>query len=73
MSGKWKKSAIRKVLIILFGYHLVRRVNIKINFFLQVYLKGVSCMILFPLFVTGVVDTGGKYAAGIVERHQQYR
>jgi hypothetical protein len=48
-------------------------VNILINLFLQVHC--VSNLILFPLFATGVrrqicpgvVDTGGKFAAGVVD------
>jgi hypothetical protein len=29
-------------------------------------LSGVCSLILFPLFATGVNDTGGKFAAGVV-------
>jgi hypothetical protein len=29
-------------------------------------LSGVCSLILFPLFATGVSDTGGKFAAGVV-------
>jgi hypothetical protein len=28
-------------------------------------LSGISSLILFPLFTTGVIDTGGKFATGI--------
>jgi hypothetical protein len=42
------------------------RVNININFCLQVQFYACS-LILYPLFATGVVDTGGKFAAGIVD------
>ena len=30
-------------------------------------LSGVSSLILFPLFATGFNDTGGKFAAGVVD------
>jgi hypothetical protein len=30
-------------------------------------LSGVSSLILFPLFATGVVDTGDKFSAGVVD------
>ncbi len=30
-------------------------------------LSGVCSLILFPLFATGVNDTGGKFAAGVVD------
>jgi hypothetical protein len=30
-------------------------------------LSGVSSLILFPLFTTGVNDTSGKFAAGVVD------
>jgi hypothetical protein len=30
-------------------------------------LKGLSSLILFPLFAAGVIDTGGKFAAGVVD------
>jgi hypothetical protein len=43
------------------------RVNIYINFCLQVHFKVSSALRLFPLFATGVVDTGSKFAAGIVD------
>jgi hypothetical protein len=44
------------------------RVNIYINFCLQVHFKVSACsLILLPLFATGVVDTGGKFAAGVVD------
>ncbi len=39
------------------------RVSIKITFFLQV----VSSLILFSLFATGIVDTGGKFTAGDID------
>jgi hypothetical protein len=42
------------------------RVNIYINFCLQVHF-GVCSLILLPLFATGVNDTGGKFAAGVVD------
>ncbi len=77
--GKWKKSSIRKIVIILFG-HLGSRGNIYINFCLQVhfqvsaawycsnYLPPVSTTQweLVAKFAAGVVDTGGKFAAGVV-------
>jgi hypothetical protein len=40
------------------------RVNILIFFSLS-SLSGVSSLILFPLFDTCVIDTGGKFATGI--------
>jgi hypothetical protein len=30
-------------------------------------LQGVSSLILFSLFATGVVDTGGKFTAGVLK------
>jgi hypothetical protein len=56
--GKWKKSPVRKVLIILFGHLWVIELTYrkKISF---KFLKGVSSLIMFLLFATGVVDTGG--------------
>jgi hypothetical protein len=48
------------------------------KFFPLTSLKGVSSLILFPLFATGVVDTSGKFAAPganlpPVKHHQWYR
>jgi hypothetical protein len=46
------------------------RVNIYINFCLQVHFKvylGICNLILFPLFATGVIDTSGKFASSVVD------
>jgi hypothetical protein len=37
------------------------------TFFLQVHFKGGSSLKVFSLYATGVVDTGGEFAAGVVE------
>jgi hypothetical protein len=64
--GKWKKSSIRKILIILFGHVWVVE-DIYTN---SSSLSGVCSLTLFPLFASGVNDTGGKFAAGVVDRWQ---
>jgi hypothetical protein len=46
------------------GTPLDSRVDIYINFCLQVHFK-VSAAILFPLFPAGIVDTGGIFATGM--------
>ncbi len=59
--GNWKESSSRKIVIIFFT-PLGSRVNIYINFCLQVHLV-VWSLKLFPLFATGVNNTsrtGGK-------------
>jgi len=53
-SGKWKKSSIRKVLNIFCGHHW------DVEFTLRCKQSDIV-----PLFLTGVVDTGGKFATGI--------
>jgi hypothetical protein len=55
--GKWKKSSIIKVLIILFGHgHLwVSELTYR-----YIFASGLSSLILFPLFATG-----GKFATSI--------
>ncbi len=55
--GKWKKSSIRKILILnyLVWAPLGSRVNIDIHF----PFKGVRSLILFPLFTASVVDNDG--------------
>jgi hypothetical protein len=47
------------------GTPLDSRVNIYINFCLQVHL--ILSLILISLFATGVADTGDKFAAGVVD------
>jgi hypothetical protein len=37
------------------------------NFVWSSSLSGVCSLILFPLFATGVNDTGGKFATGVVD------
>jgi hypothetical protein len=77
---KWKKSSIRKILIILFG-HLWVVEETYTKFLPSSSLSGICSLILFQLFATGVnntrgtggkicrgfVDTGGKFAAGVVD------
>ncbi len=46
-------------------------INIYKQFFLQVHFLLVSSLILFPLFATCIVDTGGKFTAGIVSNFYQ--
>jgi hypothetical protein len=53
-SGKWKKSSIRKVLNIFCGHLWV------VEFTLRCKQSDVV-----PLFLTGVVDTRGKFSTGI--------
>ncbi len=36
-------------------------------FFYSNFTSGVSSLILIPFIATGVVDTGGKFAAGIID------
>jgi hypothetical protein len=79
--GKWKKSSIRIILIILFGHLWVVEETYTVYKFLpSSSLSGVCSLILFKLFATGVttqgelgakfaagvVDTGGKFATGVV-------
>jgi hypothetical protein len=64
-NGKWKKSAIRKVLNILFGHLWVA----EFSFFFS-SLPSVSILILFSLFAASINDTSGnrgKIAAGVVD------
>jgi hypothetical protein len=43
------------------------RLNISVNFFLQVHFRcQQSDTVLFPLFATGVIDNGVKFAARII-------
>jgi hypothetical protein len=66
--GKWKKSSIRKILIILFGHlWVVEDIYIQYKFLPSSSLSGVCSLILFQVFATGVNDTGGKFAAGFVD------
>jgi hypothetical protein len=65
--GKWKKSSIRKILIILFGHLWVIEETYIYKFLPSSSLSGVCSLILFQLFAAGVVDTGGKFAAGVVD------
>ncbi len=75
--GKWKKSSIRKILIILFG-HLweVEETYILIFAFkftfryLQPDIVPIICHRcgeMVAKFAAGVVDTGGKFPAGVVD------
>jgi hypothetical protein len=64
---KWKKSLIRKILIMLFGHLWVVEETYIYKFLPSSSLSGVCSLILFPLFATGVNDTGGKFAAGVVD------
>jgi hypothetical protein len=58
--GKWKKSSIRKILIIWFGHLWVVEETYIFKFLPSSSLSGVSSLILFPLFAAGVVETGGN-------------
>jgi hypothetical protein len=60
-----KKSLIIKVLIILFGHHWEVKLTYRYIFAFK-SLTGLSSMILFPIFATGVIDTSGKFAAVVV-------
>ncbi len=60
--GKWKKSSIIKVLIILFGHLWEAELTYR-----YIFASGLSSLILFPLFATGVIDTGGKFAADVID------
>jgi hypothetical protein len=56
--GKWKKSSIRKVLIILFGHLWVVELTYTADkVFSSSLLEGVSSLILYKLFATAIVDT----------------
>ncbi len=55
--------------MVLFGHlWVIERVESSIDkFFPSSSIYGVSCQILFPLFATGVVDTCGKFIAGVLD------
>jgi hypothetical protein len=53
---KWKKSSIRKFLIILFGHLCVVELPYR-NFFSTSSLSSLSILILFSLFAAGINDT----------------
>jgi hypothetical protein len=57
IGGKWKKSSIIKVSIILFG-HLCFAASIVVV---------TTLAKLVAKFAAGVVDTGGKFAAGVFD------
>ena len=61
LAANVKKSLIRKDFWTPLGS---RHID---TFFLWSSLEGVNSLILFRLFVTGVVDTGGKFHAGVVD------
>jgi hypothetical protein len=66
--GKWKKSSNRKILTVLFGHLWVVELPYTVYKFLpSSSLQSVCSLILFSLFATGVNDTGGKFAAVIVD------
>jgi hypothetical protein len=69
IGGKWKKSSIIKILIILFGHLWEVELTYRYIFALKFTLRSQQSdiLILFPLFATGVIDTGGKFAAGVVD------
>jgi hypothetical protein len=54
------------MLIILFRHLWVVELTC-VYFCRQVHFKLSCSLILFPLFATGVVDTGGKFATGVVD------
>ncbi len=64
--GKWKKSSIIKVLIILFGHLWDVELTYRYIFSFKVTLRSQQPDIV-PIIATGVVDTGSKSAAGIVD------
>jgi hypothetical protein len=53
---------MEKFLIILFGHLWVVELTYIYKLLPSNSLEGVCSLILFPLFATGVVDTGGKFA-----------
>jgi hypothetical protein len=63
-----KKSSVRKFFIIFIsvGHFWVVELTYR-KFFPSGSLYVVSSLILFPLFATGVGDTGGKFAASVVD------
>jgi hypothetical protein len=68
---KWKKSSIRKILIILFGQLWVEELTY-LSILPSSSHYGVWSLILFPYFATGVVDTGGApWLANISENFRK--
>ncbi len=59
--GKWQKIFKQKNFNYFVWTPLSSRVNISINFCLQVSFKDVCSLILILLFAAGVVDTGGNW------------
>jgi hypothetical protein len=71
--GKWKKSSIIKVLIILFGHLWEEELTYRYIFAFKFTLRSeLSSLILFALFATDVIDTGGKFAAGVVDTRGKF-
>jgi hypothetical protein len=63
-----EKISIIKVLIILFEHLWEVELTCTVDTFLpSSSLKDLSSLILFPLFATFVIDTGGKFTAGMVD------
>jgi hypothetical protein len=72
-SGKWKKSSIRKVLTVLFRH--LWEIELTYRYFFSSSsssLKGVSSLIMIPLFAVGVIDTGGKYSTSVVDTSSKF-
>jgi hypothetical protein len=63
--GKWKKSAIINVLIILFGHLWEVELTYRYIFAFK-FTLGSQQPDNVPI-VPGVIDTGGKFAAGVID------
>ncbi len=66
---RWQMKKIfnQKIFHYFFWTPLSSRVSIQIHFFLQVHFKLLAVWSLLPLFATGVIYIGGKFAAGFVD------
>ncbi len=66
--GKWKKSSIIKVLIILFGHLWEVKLTYRYIFVFKFMVANLPPMSLILLaFAAGVVDTGCKFATDVVD------
>jgi hypothetical protein len=68
-SGKWKKSSNQKGFKYFVWTPLGSRVNLKKKIS---SVSGVSCLILFPLFATGVNDASRKFPTGVVDTSRKF-
>ncbi len=79
--GKWKKSSIRKILIIMLGHLWIAELTHIYIFAFKLTLRYLQpdinpqicrrCRWYWWQFATGVVDTGGKFATGVVDTVSQ--